>query len=136
MERGYREVPHTADVALEVWGRDLAELFANAAAGMFDLAVRAEPAAPIVAWREVRLTAPDLETLLVDWLNELLLLSEEHGEAYVSFQVSLPAPGELEARVGAIRAFARRRAVKAATFHNLTIQETPDGYRAVIVFDV
>ncbi len=136
MKRGYRELPHTADVALEAWGGDLAELFVNAALGMFDLAVRPEQEAPIEAWREVNLTASDPETLLVDWLNELLLLSEEHSEAYAAFEVSFPAPGQLVARIGAIRAFARRRAIKAATFHNLTIEQTPDGYRAVIVFDV
>ncbi|MDI7275546.1 MAG: archease [Anaerolineae bacterium] len=136
MARGYRELPHTADVALEVWGRDLQEFYVHAAEGLFDLAVSPEPRAPITAWREVALSAPDEETLLVDWLNELLLLADEHGEAYVSFEVSLPAPGQLAARVGATRAFTPKRAIKAATFHDLTIERVPEGYRAVIVFDV
>ena len=30
----FEEIEHTADIAIRVWGSDLAELFANAAYGM------------------------------------------------------------------------------------------------------
>ncbi len=136
MEPGYRELPHTADLALEAWGRSLPELFVNAARGMFSLAVAIEAQAPVTAERPVSLSAPDTETLLVDWLNELLSLADEHGEAYVDFDVELPAPGELRARARATTAYTPRIAVKAATFHNLAITRDERGYRAVVVFDV
>ncbi len=136
MDRGYREVGHTADLALEVWGDDLPALFVNAARGLFGLTVAVESGAPVTARREVTLSAPDTETLLVDWLNELLLLSDEHDEAYVTFDVSLPTPGELSACVGATQAFSAVRDVKAATFHNLIIGHEAPGYRTTIVFDV
>lgn len=136
MERGYRELPHTADVALEVWGRDLTELFVHAAQGLSSLTANVEPGAPISTYRQVSLTAPDLEMLLVDWLNELLLLQDEHGEAYVTFELTLPSPGELSARLGATQAFTPGRRIKAATFHGLTVQEDAQAYRTVVVFDV
>ena len=136
MEKGFREVPHIADVALEVWGKDLPELFVHAAQGLSSLAVTVETGAAISAERQVHLTAPDWETLLVDWLNELLLLQAEHDEAYITFDVVLPAVGELSARVGGTRDFTVQRTIKAATFHDLVIQETPEGYRAVVVLDV
>ncbi len=123
-------------MALEVWGRDLPELFAQAAEGLFSIAVAVEPGASITAHRQVSLSAPDWETLLVDWLNELLLLQDENGEAYVTFEVTLPRPYELSARAGATQAFALRKVVKAATFHGLAIRQDPEGYRAVVVFDV
>lgn len=129
-------MPHTADVALEVWGRNLAELFVHAAQGMFSLAVTIEPGATVSASREVSLTAPDWETLLVDWLNELLAMHDEHHEAYIEFDVSLPAPGQLHAHVRATRAYRPRIAIKAATFHNLAITKDERGYHTAIVFDV
>jgi SHS2 domain-containing protein len=136
MKRGYREVPHVADVALEVWGRDLPELFEHAAEGLFSLAVTVEPGASISAERQIDLSAMDLETLLVGWLNELLLLYDEHGEGFVDFDVALPAPGELSAKVHATKDYAGLKAIKAATFHSLAIRQEPGGYRAVVVFDV
>ena len=136
MEKGYREVPHTADVALEVWGRDLPELFRHAAQGLFSLLAPAKPEAPISASREVHLAAPDWETLLVDWLNELLALHDEYGESYITFDLSLPHPYQLTARLGATRAFTPGIGIKAATFHDLTIRQEPGGYHTVVVFDV
>jgi SHS2 domain-containing protein len=136
MDRGYREIPHTADLALEVWGRDLAELFLHAARGLSGLAATIDPAASITACREVSLSAPDLETLLVDWLNELLSLADEHDEAYVDFAVELPAPGQFHASACATRDFRPRLGVKAATFHDLAIRRDERGYRTVVVFDV
>jgi len=129
-------VPHTADVAIEVWGRDLAELFVHAAQGMFSLAVTIEPGAAVSASREVALSAPDWETLLVDWLNELLALQDEHHEAYVDFEVSLPAPGQLRARLQATQAYRLNVAIKAATFHDLSITRDEQGYHTLVVFDV
>jgi SHS2 domain-containing protein len=136
MEQPYREVPHTADLALEVWGRDLPELYAHAAAGLFDQVDAVAPAVQPTSYREVTLSDPDSEILLVDWLNELLDLADENHEAYVTFDVAMPQPTELRARVGATRDFAYKKVVKAATFHDLAIQHDESGYRTVIVFDV
>lgn len=136
MEKGYREVPHTADLALEVWGRDLPELFVHAAQGMFSLAATIEPGAPVSATRELALSAPDWETLLVDWLNELLALQDEHHEAYVEFEVSLPEHGRLHARLRATQAYRLNIAIKAATFHDLSITKDEQGYHTLVVFDV
>lgn len=136
MERRYRELPHTADIALEVWGGTLEELFAHAAEGLFDLAAATEPNAPVANHRQVELTAPDAEVLLVDWLNELLLLHEQHGEVYVTFDLSLRDGTALSARIGATQAFRPKIGIKAATFHDLAIRQEAQGYRAVVVFDV
>ena len=136
MEPGYRELPHTADLALEAWGPSLGELFVQAARGMFSLAVALEAQPAVTAERTISLSAPDAEALLVDWLNELLSLADEQGEAYLGFDVEIPAPGELRARARATADYAPRIAVKAATFHNLAIAHDERGYRTVVVFDV
>ncbi|MGQ9682815.1 MAG: archease [Anaerolineae bacterium] len=136
MASGYREVAHTADVALEIWAPDLPGLLAQAGHGLFDLAAEIMPGAEVEGQREVHLSAPDDESLLVDWLNELLTLYDEHGEAYVAFDITEVGPHALVARLGATHAFRPRKAVKAATFHDLTIRREPEGLRTVVVFDV
>ncbi|HEC35265.1 MAG TPA: archease, partial [Anaerolineae bacterium] len=78
MERGFEEVPHTADIALRVWGQDLPELFANAARGMAWLMVDPSTVNPTVEV-PLELRAYDAESLLVTWLGELLYLNERDG---------------------------------------------------------
>jgi len=134
-EGRYEEVEHTADAAIRAYGRDLPELFANAAYGMFDLLADMERLHPTIE-REISLEAPDLETLLVDWLGELLYLREAHGEVYEEFEISTLSPTELRAVARGGKRFVPRMNIKAVTYHDLKIEETGEGYAVNIVFDV
>lgn len=131
----FEEVEHTADLALKVHGHSLEEIFANAACGLFSLMADLENLAPGVS-REVRLEAPDRESLLVDWLNELLYLHEVEGEIYTRFEIETLSSTALSATVWGIKMTASKLTVKAATFHDLEIREAEDGYLATVVFDV
>ena len=135
MDRGFEEVEHTADIAIRVWGRDLAELFANAAYGMAcQLADIGD--VKLTIERLVELDAYDAETLLVAWLGELLYLGERDETVFAEFDVSEIAPTRLRAvvRGGAVKEY--RRHIKAVTFGGLEIQPTSKGYETTIVFDV
>src|SRR5438034_408776 len=68
---GYEEIEHTADVALRVRAPSLEKLFCYAARGMFALMT---DASGVATASEIALdvTASDRETLLVNWLSELL----------------------------------------------------------------
>jgi SHS2 domain-containing protein len=131
----YRLLSHTADLALEVWGADLEELFANAARGMFAQMVEVADM-PVTVQRVIDLTAGDDESLLVAWLSELLYLRETRREAYGSFTVTFPAPGSLHglARGAPWQTF--DRPVKAVTYHGLAITHERSGFCATIVLDV
>lgn len=133
--RRYEEVEHTADAAIRAFGRDLPELFANAAYGMFDLLADIEKLQPTIE-REVSLEAPDLETLLVDWLSELLYLREVHGELYKEFEITTLSPTELRAAAKGGKGFVPRMDIKAVTYHDLKIEKSEEGYVVTIVFDV
>ena len=131
----YEEVEHTADACIRAFGRDLPELFANAAHGMFDLLADMEKLHPTIE-REVSLEASDLETLLVDWLGELLYLREAHGEVYKEFEITTLSSAELKAVAKGGKGFVPRMDIKAVTYHDLEIAKTEEGYVATIVFDV
>lgn len=135
MGRTFEEIEHTADLAIRVYGRDLKELFANAAYGMFSLMADLESLTPTTS-RQVQLEASDYEALLVDWLNELLYLHEVEDEVYIRFEVSVLTPTELRATIAGAGSEASKIAIKAATFHDLVVVEIRTGYTATVVFDV
>ena len=153
----YREIEHTADRSLEVRGRELADLFVGAARGMFSLMGDLNG---LVAthWQTIELAAWDRETLLVDWLNELLFITEMEGLLFVECRIeslsdlapsldrpvgmpdgaeSADLPGaKLVAQVGAVRAPVTKAHIKAATFHNLALVRDELGWSTVLTFDV
>ena len=130
----FERIEHTADLAIRVWGRDLPDLFANAAAALF--AMMAEPPAGVDLTHELIVEAGDIEELLVDWLNELIFLHEVHGETYSRFEITAFTPESLRAIVYGGATARKTRSIKAATFHELTISEDENGAEARIVFDV
>ena len=136
MSNRFEEIEHTADLALRVYGRDVKELFANAAHGMFALMVEPSLLEEPTREREVSLERMDYESLLVDWLNELIYLHEVEEETYSQFAIETISPTELKAQVSGGPTKSKTKAIKAATFHELAIKETTNGLVATIVFDV
>jgi riboflavin kinase/FMN adenylyltransferase len=133
----FREVEHTADLALRVWGQELSDLFVGAARGMYSLmGVLDEEGLMPAAWHDISLEALDRESLLVDWLNELLFLAEIEGQLFVEFRVEELTGTALQARAGGVPAQEPKADVKAATFHNLEIARDGEGWSATITFDV
>lgn len=131
----FEELEHTADLALKVHGHSLKEVFINAAYGLFSMMADLEKVSPSIS-REVHLEAPDRESLLVGWLNELLYLHEVEEEVYSRFDIVTLSPTQLSAVVWGTKMTASKLTVKAATFHDLAIRETEEGYLATVVFDV
>jgi SHS2 domain-containing protein len=135
MEKRFEEVDHTADVAIRVWGSDLAELFANAAYGMTCQLADPDDVDPSTE-RRIAVRADDIEMVLVEWLSELLYLEERDGLLFTEFEI-------YEVTSSGVQALARGGPVekveghiKAVTFSELDITETDRGFETTIVFDV
>jgi SHS2 domain-containing protein len=139
----FEEIEHTADWAIRVRGKDLAELFATAARGMFSLITDLSQVETRREF-ELDLRAADVETLLVDWLNELLFLCEDKDLVFTEFQVEpVDEPQQHQLPVARLRATIRGgnvservKCIKAATFSSLAIQQRDGGYETELVFDV
>jgi SHS2 domain-containing protein len=134
MDRGFEEIPHTADVAIRVWGRDLAELFTNAARGMAWLLVDPDTVEPTVEV-PLELSAYDTETLLVTWLGELLYLNERDGTIFTTFDLREVTSTRLRGRARGGPTETRQH-IKAVTFSEMKVQPTARGLETTIVFDV
>jgi SHS2 domain-containing protein len=130
----FEEVEHVADSALRVYGADWEALLVNAALGMFSLMAEWDDSA-LSAEREIDLHAMDSETLLVDWLNELLYLHELEGVVYIDFEVLSASPKHLTAIAKGTDDWRPRTGIKAVTFNDLSVEKHEEGYTATIVFD-
>ncbi|OGR83686.1 MAG: hypothetical protein A2636_03785 [Elusimicrobia bacterium RIFCSPHIGHO2_01_FULL_64_10] len=138
MRPGFEIIPHTADIGLRVRGKTLAALFENAARGMTSLLAEMKGTGREKS-ANVRLSSDGPESLLVDWLGEILYKFTVKRAAYSRFKVTALSPRALSARLSGGRAGPGLRAlreIKAVTYHGLKIKKMKEGYAADIIFDV
>ena len=131
---GFRERPHTADWALDVWASDLLSLLKQAAIGMYVLMGVQIQSEPRVTYR-FELPIIDPESALVGFLAELLYLSGRDGLGFDTFDLSMKG-AVLRASVGGAAMISQAKEIKAVTYHNLAIRHTDRGLETTIVFDV
>jgi SHS2 domain-containing protein len=134
---------HTGDVGVDVRASTLGGLFADAAAALAETVTDSASARADTSI-SIALSAPDLELLLVDFLNELLFRFEIDGFVAAAAQVHLAPEGSagwhLEAEVaGEIGASSRlpiKVLIKAVTYHALEVRQEADAWTARVVFDI
>jgi len=131
---GFREIAHTADWELEVWAPDLVTLLSQAARGMYQLTGMTLYTKPRIS-RYITLQMLEPETMLIDFLNELLFLSESENLGFDHFDLQYKND-QLHAMVQGSKIASMHKEIKAATYHNLTINQTGHGLITKIVFDV
>jgi len=135
--RGFCELEHPADLALHVWGQDLSSLYRNAARGLtYLLRCTAAEKLPVPSPMRVSLRAADLETLMVDWLGEVLYLTERHGRCWSVRSIAVTEAPQLHATLSCRSRCQPQRTIKAVTYGGLRIVKTCDGYETNIVLDV
>jgi SHS2 domain-containing protein len=132
----FKEIEHTADRALRIYGSNLGELLLNAARGMNSL-MGTEPT-PGSARQEktIVLDALDAESLLVEWLSELAYWAETELLIFNEFDIESVSPTHLTTKIRGARVAHLEKHIKAVTYHNLEIVRTDRGLAATVVFDV
>jgi SHS2 domain-containing protein len=134
---------HTADVGFELSAPSLEALFEEARRAIL-LVVFERPPGEGGERREVSLCAPDRETLLVRWLNELVYLTQDAGFVPVDAKVEIREAGssgcELRARLAGVplllEEYGWQGEIKSATFHGLDVVFEDGGWRARVILDV
>lgn len=135
----FEVLEHTADVGIKAYGSTLAEVFINAARGMIALASGSAEARPVQRL-PITVRGQDYESLLVNWLNEILYFLDAEDWIFTAFDMKRLEADALEAEaLGERRAGAGTRLrtpVKAVTYHQLAVRETPAGWEATVYFDI
>ena len=139
---GYTFIDHTADVAADLTGGTVEEVFTAAAQALTDPITDLSTVQPAVT-QSVTLGAASLEDLLVDWLNELLYRFEVQNVLVSDARVTLRESGgrrHLNATIAGEpfdpARHPSRVLVKSATYHGLTVVHEHGTWRARILFDI
>ncbi len=135
----YRYVDHTADAAMIASGPSLAEAFASAGEGLAAFLCDPATVKPRVTM-DIAVSAPELESLLVEWLSEINYRFEVDRFAFRRFEVRAIGDTVMTATgYGEPLDLSRHRVgeqVKAVTYHQLEIDRRKDGVSVRVVFDV
>jgi len=137
--KNWEEVDISGDVGLRVWGNSLAGVFRNAAEGMYSLVA---DTSLVETAREISVIArgESREGLLVAFLNELIYHFDTHGfigkeikikeitERSVSAMIRGEENGQMSGNGHLL--------LKAATYHNISIQESQGKWTAFVMFDI
>jgi len=132
----YEILDHKADLRIKVFGGTKEELFLNALLGMNE-GLHPEIQNSESEKRKIKIKSPDLSALLVDFLNEILRLSQTNMEIYDKTEFKELSDNEIETEVSGSRVEKFGEEIKAATYHDLSISQDKEGiWETVVLFDV
>ncbi len=140
MPNNFEILEHTADLKIRVFGKTKEDLFQNALLAMMSiLAPDANRSDRYDLHHYIEIKASDFETLLIDFLNEVLYLTQTEKAVFDKIKISKLTDtdteiiGELSGRK--VERFGED--IKAATYHNLDVHQNQDGiWETIILFDV
>lgn len=135
----YIIIDHTADIGIDVFGDTLQDLFSNAGFALFDIITDLSTVECKVK-HSLNIIGVDKEQLLVNWLSELLFLHDVKNLLFKNFCVNQLSDYQLNADVSG-EVFDEKRhiiktEVKAVTYHNLSIIQKDQQWKARIIFDL
>lgn len=133
---GHRQLEHTADLALEIWGPDEVTVLREAARGVIEI-VTEGATVRATDTRSIELETLDGPDRMVRWLNEILFLASVEGfvtadATLVLFEGGLRATLSGQAHASDLL----RTEIKSATYHDLLLESRRGEVIARVVMDV
>ena len=133
----FQLIEHTADTGLIAYGHSLAEAFANAAYGLFSIIAELRKVREVES-RPVAVSAEDAESLLFEWLNNLIYVFDVEYLLCKRFDITEFSKHNLKAICWGERYDPSRHrlktGVKSATYHMLKVDGEKN--RVQVIFDV
>jgi SHS2 domain-containing protein len=135
----YRYIDHTSDLGVEIFGKDLPELFSNGLFTIFDNILDLDKV-EIKETRKIELSSSTLDELLIDWFRELLFLfGTEYFVAKELKQIKIEdnkLSAEIAGEIFDVKRHKIKIEIKTPTYHMFKINKTNKGYTATVIFDV
>ncbi len=131
----------TADLAFEATGKDLNDLFTNAALAVLESQAKLETVEPKVT-KKVVMENDDIGQLLFEFLNEIIFFKDAEQLIFKTVKVSIAknAKYKLVADLKGEKIDPRKHKLgndlKAVTMHMFEVKETPKGWKCRVVIDI
>jgi SHS2 domain-containing protein len=129
----------SGDAGIRAFGRDLGELFANAAAGMYSLIAAPGGVLPRKSM-DIKAEGASLEGLLVSWLNELIFHFDTYGfigrDIHIQKLNNTLIMSTIDGEEFVPERHGRGLLIKAATYHKLKIERKEEHWEADVIFDI
>jgi SHS2 domain-containing protein len=140
--KDFEYLEHTADAKFRAYGKSLGEAFENAALAMLNVMVDTD-SVNISSSADVELSSPDLESLLFDWLSEILFVFEVEEMVFSRVRVNELFVGDDECSLSAtlfgeaidLSVHVFDTEVKAATYNDMKIENTGAGWMVQATVD-
>lgn len=127
----------TSDVMYEAYGKDLKELFENSALALFSIICQVDKVEPKEVV-EVEVNADKAEELMIEWLQKLIALVDTEEKFFSKFEIEEIDEKHLKAKIygETISPEKGETVVKSVTYHKYKFEETPEGYKVMVSFDI
>ena len=137
----FEELPHTADIRIRARAPTLDALFSDVLDALMQVMYGPArfPAGDPVIERSVDLSSPDMESLLADFLSEVLFLSEVDGLVFPKAVITITGlhlSAVLHGEPFNPQKHSGGTEVKGISYTGLAVQKDANGYMVDIVFDV
>ena len=138
-EKTYRLFDHTADLGVEFFGRTRVELFAHAALAVVALTTDTERISTDLE-KHFTVEGADETDLFINYLREILYLINGEGFLPREVQIDEILPRSLTATLRGeyfdTKKHRINKEIKAITYHQASVDETPKGWKGRVIFDV
>lgn len=129
----------SGDAGIRAYGRDLPELFINAAAGMYSLITDLKDVQGKKTL-EVSAGGSSLKGLLVSFLNELVFHFDTYGFIGKNITITALDNSSVSATISGEEFDPDRHKgkllIKAATYHKLKVEKRTDRWETEVIFDI
>lgn len=132
----FKILTHTADLKIKGYGKTKKELFLNILQAM---ATSQKPEIESIKKikRKIKIKSLDLSSLLVDFLSEILYLSQVNKEVYKEVKFKKFSDNEIEGEVFGQKVKRFGEDIKAVTYHGINVHKREGKpWEATVLFDV
>ena len=127
----------TSDVMFEAYGKDLKELFTNAALALSSIICNIKKVKPEIK-KEIAVKADNVEDLLINWLQAIIALVDTDEVFLSNFKINVLDGNYLEAECSGEEISLEKglTIVKAITYYGFKFEKTKKGYKVRVACDI